>query len=140
MMTDLRGIGPATASLFLSCYDPVKVPFFSDELYRYLHWEEDARTKGWDRKIGYTMKEYRALFEKLQGLRGRLEKESGKDVKAVDVEKMAYALAKGAQKAVHSSVRASQGKRNHEDDINKDEALQPRSSKRRRTRAETKTS
>ncbi|KAL8938840.1 MAG: hypothetical protein Q9216_003679 [Gyalolechia sp. 2 TL-2023] len=35
----LRGIGPATASLILSCYDPVTVPFFSDELFRWLHWE-----------------------------------------------------------------------------------------------------
>ena len=137
MMTDLRGIGPATASLFLSCYDPVKVPFFSDELYRYLHWE-DARQKGWDRKIGYTMKEYRALFEKLQVLRVRLEKESGKDVKAVDIERMAYALAKGAQKAAHSSVGAKQKKRNHEEDVKDKETLQPPSSKRRRTRAETK--
>ena len=86
------------------------------------------------------MKEYRALFEKSQELRIRLEKESGKDVKAIDVERMAYALAKGAQKAAYSSVGAKQGKRDREKDVKNDEALQPPSSKRRRTRAETKTS
>jgi hypothetical protein len=73
----------------------VKVPFFSDELYRYLHFEE-AASKGWDRKINYTMKEYKSLFEKLQTLRKRLEKESKKTVSAIDIERMAYVLGKEA--------------------------------------------
>lgn len=89
----LKGIGPATSSLLLSCYDPVEVPFFSDELYRYLHWEA-AKSKGWDRKINYTVKEYRSLFEKVTELRERLEKDSGKKCSAVDIEKAAYMLAK----------------------------------------------
>ena len=89
----LKGIGPATSSLLLSCYDPVQVPFFSDELFRYLHWEE-AKTKGWDRKINYTIKEYKSLFEKLRELLERLEKESGKEVSAIDIEKAAYVLGK----------------------------------------------
>lgn len=95
-LSKLKGIGPATASLLLACYDPAKVPFFSDELYRYMHWA-DAKSKGWDRKISYTMKEYKDLFERVQVLRQRLEKESGNVVKAIDIEKCAYALAKGAQ-------------------------------------------
>lgn len=95
-LSKLKGVGPATASLLLACYDPVKVPFFSDELFRYLNWS-DAKSKGWDRKISYTMKEYKDLFEKLQVLRKRLEKESGQTVKAIDIEKCAYALAKGVQ-------------------------------------------
>lgn len=95
-LSKLKGIGPATASLLLACYDPAEVPFFSDELFRYLHWS-DAKSKGWDRKISYTMKEYKDLFEKLQVLRERLEKESGQVVKAIDIEKCAYALAKGVQ-------------------------------------------
>ena len=33
-LTTLRGIGPATASLLLSVYDPDNAPFFSDELFR----------------------------------------------------------------------------------------------------------
>lgn len=92
----LRGVGPATASLFLSCYDPIKVPFFSDELFRYLEWS-DTKGKGWDRKIGYTMKEYKTMFDKAQLLRNRLETESGKTVKAIDLEKMAYVLGKGGE-------------------------------------------
>lgn len=92
-LSKLRGIGPATSSLLLSCYDPVEVPFFSDELYRYLHWEE-AKSKGWDRKINYTVKEYRSLFEKVTELRERLEKDSGKKISAVDIEKTAYMLGK----------------------------------------------
>ncbi|MCJ1429083.1 hypothetical protein MMC29_006996 [Sticta canariensis] len=95
-LSKLKGIGPASASLLLSCYDPAKVPFFSDELFRYMHWS-DANSKGWDRKISYTMKEYKDLFEKVQVLRERLEKESGQVVKAIDIEKCAYALAKGVQ-------------------------------------------
>ncbi|KAK3175298.1 hypothetical protein OEA41_002545 [Lepraria neglecta] len=94
-LAKLKGIGPATASLLLSCYDPMKVPFFSDELYRYLHFEE-AKSKGWDRKISYTMKEYKSLFEKLQTLRERLEKENKRQVSAIDIEKMAYVLGKEA--------------------------------------------
>lgn len=92
----LKGVGPATASLLLSCYDPARVPFFSDELFRYLHWE-DTESGGWDRKIGYTMKEYKEMYARMQKMRERLEKESGKTVSAVEVEKMAYALAKEAQ-------------------------------------------
>lgn len=95
-ITKLRGVGPATAALFLSCYDPIKAPFFSDELFRYLHWS-DTKGKGWDRKIGYTMKEYKTMFDKAQVLRNRLEKESGETVKAIDLEKMAYVLGKGGE-------------------------------------------
>ncbi|KAL8751589.1 MAG: hypothetical protein Q9184_006023, partial [Pyrenodesmia sp. 2 TL-2023] len=95
-MSKLKGVGPATASLFLSCYDPINVPFFSDELYRYLHWE-DGRAKRWDRKIGYTMKEYESLYDRLQTLRERLEKDGREIIPAIDVEKMAYVLGKRAQ-------------------------------------------
>ena len=120
-LSKLKGIGPATASLLLSCYDPVKVPFFSDELFRYLHWS-DAKSKGWDRKISYTMKEYKDLFEKVQVLRRRLEKESGQVVKAIDIEKCAYALAKGAQQYHESGGM----------DDRDDQALFPPSPKRRK--------
>ena len=122
-ISKLKGVGPATASLFLSCYDPDNVPFFSDELYRYLHWEE-AKSKGWDRKIGYTMKEYKELYDQLQTLRERLEKESGQKVAAIDVEKMAYSLGKSVQ---HTSTL---GKRENDDDYTKE--LRPPSSKKRR--------
>lgn len=90
-LSKLRGIGPATASLLLSIHDPEAVPFFSDELFRWLHWE-DKPTKGWDRKIGYTIKEYLELFSKVDELRKRIQEESGRDVSATDAEKVAYVL------------------------------------------------
>ena len=142
----LKGIGPATASLLLSCYDPVHIPFFSDELYRYLHWEEGTRGKGWDRKIGYTLKEYRALYDKLQILRLRLEHESGEEVKAVEVEKMAYALAKGAQQQALGLGKQGDGdgaemhpqsSKKRRKDVEVKE-LQPRSSKKRRKDGDVK--
>lgn len=120
ILTKLRGIGPATASLLLCCYDPTEVPFFSDELYRYLHWS-DAKSKGWDRKISYTMKEYKDLWQKMQDLRNRVEKESGQLVKAIDVEKVAYVLSKDAGSKKHSI----------EDDSD-NQALRPPSPKRPR--------
>ncbi|KAL9135882.1 MAG: hypothetical protein Q9175_002907 [Cornicularia normoerica] len=111
-LNKLKGIGPATSSLLLSCYDPVKIPFFSDELYRYLLWEE-AKSKGWDRKINYTIKEYKTLFERVASLRERLEKESGKEVSAIDIEKAAYVLgapASIAQKAKKSDARVPENR------------------------------
>lgn len=92
-LNKLKGIGPATASLVLACYDPINVPFFSDELFRYFHWA-DGKLKGWDRKINYTMKEYKDMYEKVQTLRRRLEKASKQIIKAVDIEKMAYSIGK----------------------------------------------
>ncbi|KAI4172980.1 MAG: hypothetical protein LQ348_006665 [Seirophora lacunosa] len=102
-LCELKGVGPATASLLLCVYDPENVPFFSDELFRWLHWEEEdaggaqedkkGRAKGktgegWARKIKYTAKEYGSLVEKTGSLRERL----GSEVKAVDVERVAWAL------------------------------------------------
>lgn len=46
IMTKLRGIGPATASLLLSVFQPDTVPFFSDEVFRWTHWDEKGKT-GW---------------------------------------------------------------------------------------------
>ncbi|CAD6563621.1 MAG: hypothetical protein ASARMPRED_000094 [Alectoria sarmentosa] len=111
VLNKLKGIGPATSSLLLSCYDPLKVPFFSDELYRYLHWEE-AKSKGWDRKINYTIKEYKALFERVAELRERLKKDSGKEVSAIDIEKGAYVLGKDALPSAPASIAKKAKKSN----------------------------
>ncbi|KAK4610300.1 hypothetical protein CLAFUW4_13582 [Fulvia fulva] len=88
-LTKLKGIGPATASLLLSVYDPDHAPFFSDELFRWAFCDA-GKGKGWDRPIKYTPKEYLELFGKVQELRQRLE------VKAVEAEKVAYVLGKRA--------------------------------------------
>lgn len=93
----LKGVGPATASLILSVYDPVQAPFFSDELFRWICWDERA---GWDRKIKYDAKEYRMLCEGVQALMERFgsgaEGTGGKGVQAVELEKVAYVLGKSA--------------------------------------------
>ncbi|KAF2794684.1 hypothetical protein K505DRAFT_349155 [Melanomma pulvis-pyrius CBS 109.77] len=82
-MTSLKGIGPATASLLLAVFDPEAVPFFSDELLRWVTWEEGG---GWKRKIKYDVKEYAVLVQGVGKLRERL------GVKAVDVERVAWVL------------------------------------------------
>lgn len=130
-MSKLKGVGPATASLFLSCYDPVQVPFFSDELFRYLHWS-DTKMEGWDRKIGYTMKEYQALYDKTQALRERLENESGETVHAIDLEKMAYALGRRAEVEPTSMIGTAEGKRKYDKAVEDNKALRPPSPKRRK--------
>lgn len=119
-LSKLKGIGPATASLLLSCYDPIKVPFFADELFRYVHWS-DTKSNGWDRKIKYNMKEYKDLYERVQALRSRLEKESSQTIAAIDIEKMAYALAKGGENV--NGVKED------------DKPLQPPSPKRRKRKS-----
>lgn len=87
VLTALRGIGPATASLILSCANNT-TPFFSDELFRWVMWDEPGGG-GWDRKIKYTEKEYRVFVEKVKGILEGLE-----DVSAYDLEKIAYVLAR----------------------------------------------
>lgn len=124
-LTKLKGIGPATASLLLSCYDPINLPFFSDELYRYMHWQE-AKSKGWDRKIGYTMKEYKELFKRVQELKKRLEAQSKTTVSAINIEKAAYVLGKEAQSYPLSLKR--------KDEQENDTALYPPSPKKRKKR------
>jgi len=87
ILTKLRGIGPATAALVLSTSDPKTLPFFSDELFRWAFWDSKSGA-GWDRKIKYSVKEYRELKEKVDDLRDR----TGKG--AIEAEKVAYVLGK----------------------------------------------
>lgn len=93
ILTDLKGIGPATASLLLSVYDPENAPFFSDELFRWCFYEE-GKGKGWDRSIKYNLNECLQLFEKVQELRRRFRKDYQREVSAVEIEKVAYVLGK----------------------------------------------
>ena len=88
ILTQLKGIGPASASLILSVVSPSTIPFFSDELYRYLLYESPAKGKGWDRKINYTVKEYKMLVEMIGPIMKRL------GVGALEIEKVAYVLGK----------------------------------------------
>lgn len=83
----MKGIGPATAALLLSTGDPDKLPFFSDELFRWAFWENKSGA-GWDRKIKYSVKEYCELKEKVDEMRARIGKG------AIEAEKVAYVLGK----------------------------------------------
>ncbi|ORX98541.1 hypothetical protein BCR34DRAFT_496052 [Clohesyomyces aquaticus] len=82
-LTQLKGIGPATASLLLSVFAAEDVPFFSDELLRWCMWDEG---EGWKRKIKYDIKEYAELAERIREVRKRL------DVSAVEMERVAWVL------------------------------------------------
>lgn len=89
ILTALRGIGPATASLLLSVYQPDEVPFFSDELFRWTHWDAPGKKEyNWDRSIKYNVTEYKELLASVEALRKKL------GVRAVDAEKVAYVLGK----------------------------------------------
>lgn len=87
---DLRGIGPATASLLMSVYDSENAPFFSDELFQWMMFE-DGKGKGWDRKIKYSIAEYKQMVPLVGAFRERLEQAGGKAT-ALEAEMVAYVL------------------------------------------------
>ncbi|KAJ9130417.1 DUF1479 domain protein [Pleurostoma richardsiae] len=80
VLTKLKGIGPATASLLLAVHDPERVAFFADEAFYWLC------SGGRKSPIKYNAKEYQALHEETQKLRDRL------GVRAVDVERVTYVI------------------------------------------------
>jgi hypothetical protein len=80
VLTRLKGIGPATASLLLAVHAPDEVVFFADEAF---HW---LCCRGRAAPIRYTAKEYRALNDAAGTLARRLK------VRAVDVEKVAFVM------------------------------------------------
>jgi hypothetical protein len=79
-LAQLKGIGPATASLLLAVHDADNVIFFADEVF---YWLCLGGVKG---SIKYTAKEYAMLSEKARSLCERL------GVRAVDVERVAFVL------------------------------------------------
>jgi len=82
IIAQLKGIGPATASLILAVHDPENVVFFSDEAY---HWlcAPDSETAP---DLKYNAKEYEELHAKARALMARLK------VSPIDIEKVAYVL------------------------------------------------
>lgn len=80
VLTKLKGIGPATASLLLAVHDPESVIFFADEAFYWLCCD------GKRDPIKYNAKEYKELSEMARVLAKRLQ------VTAVDLERVAYAL------------------------------------------------
>lgn len=98
VLTELKGIGPATASLLLSVCDPDEVPFFSDELFRWVMWDEEGGggPSGWKRAIKYNNKEYGELVKRVKDGVERLQ------VSAVDCERVAWVLGKEGVDVVKS--------------------------------------
>jgi len=80
ILTQLKGIGPATASLLLAVHDPGNVIFFADEAFYWLC------GKGSKCAIKYNAKEYVSLTERSRAVSKRL------GVRAVDVERVAFVL------------------------------------------------
>ena len=83
ILTELKGIGPATASLLLAVHDPKRVVFFADEAFYWLC------GNGSKVPIKYNQKEYTELNKRTQALAKRL------GVKAVDIERVAFVLMRG---------------------------------------------
>ncbi|KAM0564622.1 hypothetical protein ACHAPJ_000837 [Fusarium lateritium] len=100
VLTKLKGIGPATASLLLAVHDASRVIFFADEAFWWLC------CNGKQSPIKYNTKEYRALCSKTDDLRDRL------GVQASDVEKVAYVLMKqsGQPEQLHDVAPSKQAK------------------------------
>jgi hypothetical protein len=118
-LTKLRGIGPATASLLLSVYEPALVPFFSDEVFRWCMWGDppgtgsgkNAGATGWKRPIKYNVKEYVEVVERIAQVVERL------GVSAVECEKVAWVLGNegvGLDEAVDGDVDGEKENENEE--------------------------
>jgi len=108
-LAKLSGIGPATASLLLSVNDPDNVPFFSDELFRFVHLEQgkDGQVEGWDRKIAYNKKEYAQMYARCSELRKKINEGEDNAVSMIDLEKHAYVT--NAKRAEGEPVKSTEG-------------------------------
>jgi len=140
ILTVLKGIGPATASLLLSVYDPRTAPFFSDELFRWVTGADVSSTgkpQGWDKKIGYNKKEFKELWEGTRQIRKRLvEENEGEMITAVELEKAAYVIARwhAAGGPPQEDIKRD-GKRSREVEVEKKEASDDDKPRRKSTRA-----
>ena len=80
-IAELKGVGPATASLILAIHDPEHVTFFSDECYG---WLVDGG------EIKYNVAEFVELHEKSKTLISKF----GAAVTALDIEKVSFVIKK----------------------------------------------
>ncbi|KAL7783828.1 hypothetical protein V8C37DRAFT_396789 [Trichoderma ceciliae] len=98
LLSELKGVGPATASLLLSVHDPQNIIFFSDEAFYWLCCE------GKKAPIKYNPKEYSALRTEADALAKRL------GVSATDIEKVAYVLMKQPEATSESKADTAAAK------------------------------
>jgi hypothetical protein len=71
-LSELRGVGPATASLLLSVAFPKEAPFFSDELFCWAVADPEKGEVDWGRKIKYSVAEYLEVVEAVKTVDDRL--------------------------------------------------------------------
>lgn len=83
MLCDLKGIGPATASLLVAAHRPMETIFFSDEAYAWL-----AGGPSYNPPSKYNHKEYEDLAEASWKLLQRLPEQYG----AQQIEQVAYVI------------------------------------------------
>ena len=114
VLTKLKGIGPATASLLLSVHDPDYVIFFSDEAFIWLC-GGGKQTKS----IKYNVNEYKALCSSAQKVVKRL------GVSATSVEKVAFVLMKGPASSLTPEVPRPATKKSAENKRKPDSKTEP---------------
>ncbi|KAK0747838.1 hypothetical protein B0T21DRAFT_406414 [Apiosordaria backusii] len=103
ILCQLKGIGPATASLLLAVHAPDNIIFFADEAF---YWLEYNGSQG---PIKYNKNEYYQMALKAQALAKRL------GVKAVDVEKVAFVIMRDDQTQVSGKAAATTEKEEKND-------------------------
>ena len=118
-LQEMRGVGPATASLLLSVAFPDHVPFFSDELYAWVvdmkdkdagpypaKGLEDPETKAngtpWQKKLKlkYDLKEYNRIIAALEDIQDRMtspDTDKSAKVGVTDIEKAAFVITRADQ-------------------------------------------
>ena len=100
-LTALSGVGPATASLILSAYDPDNIPFYSDELTQWSSAVPPSAAKTdashetpdpcWKTKLKYNVKEYSVMYENIRKYRLR-QLATQAPVACTSLEKTAWVL------------------------------------------------
>lgn len=110
----LKGIGPASASLLLSVYAPVDIPFFSDEAFRWVMFDGPTSGKGggrgWDRGIKYDKKEYAEYWRRVGEVAERLrrknveEEPEKEEVGGREVEMVGWVLGRERAKLIGDNI------------------------------------
>lgn len=85
LTVNLRGVGPATASLLLSMYAPHQIPFFSRSFYRWAMWSHISG--GWKATIKYSKKEYIRFCDQAKDIASHLN-----GCSMLEIEKAAYTM------------------------------------------------
>lgn len=91
ILTELRGVGPATASLLLAVGGGGRDVFFGDEVWAWVCGGVYPGGEGWGKGKGgikYTTKEYERLWEGCREVGERVGKEAGMG----DVEKVGFVI------------------------------------------------